>query len=191
MCTELFAISQRLSVRVLGRARHCAARATSRQPGAAHAVVVAEGAAAAQRRSVSVEALVRATAVASRRPVVLLARARDVVRAVPVPAAVDDRAADRVRVRRRLHGRELRRRVRERLLEGGFKHAMSCMTVFDDDTSTSTRRVCWACDHDCSWCHSPVNHGYRRHNLAHDNNVTIHHFLCRPHRFSRLKHNKA
>lgn len=23
------------------------------------------------------------------------------------------------------------------------------------------------------------------------NNVTIHHFLCRPHRFSRLKHNKA
>ena len=53
-CEVRRVLSQRRSMCMLGRARHGAARATPRQPGAAHAVVVAVGAAAAQRRSVSV-----------------------------------------------------------------------------------------------------------------------------------------
>ena len=54
MGAEFCTLSQRCGVLVLGRARHCAARATSRQPGAAHAVMVAVGTPTAERRSVGI-----------------------------------------------------------------------------------------------------------------------------------------
>ena len=56
VCAVQLAVAQRLRVHVLGGARHGAARAGLRQPHAAHAVVVAVGAAATERGGIGIAA---------------------------------------------------------------------------------------------------------------------------------------